>query len=119
MQKDVEDETGIIPHFGLWDEVDRLTPDYTLTNGIYEYYTNNASLGYMTKGCPNHCPYCAVPRLEPEYAEFIPLRNQIDPNKKDLILLDNNVLASAEFPRIVEDIKRHGFRKGARLGNAK
>lgn len=118
LQKDVEDETGIIPHFGLWDEVDQLTPDYTLTNGIYEYYTNNASLGYMTKGCPNHCPYCAVPRLEPEYVDFIPLRSQIDPDKKDLILLDNNVLASAEFPRIVEDIKRHGFRKGARLGNA-
>lgn len=118
LQKDVENETGITPHFGLWDEVDRLTPDYTLTNGIYEYYTNNASLGYMTRGCPNHCPYCAVPRLEPEYIEFIPLWNQIDPNKKGLILLDNNVLASAEFPRIVEDIKRHGFRKGARLGNA-
>lgn len=118
LPKDVENETGITPHFGLWDEVDRLTPDYTLTNGVYEYYTNNASLGYMTKGCPNRCPYCAVPRLEPEYVDFVPLGNQIDPNKKDLILLDNNVLASAEFPRIVEDIKRHGFRKGAGLGKA-
>jgi hypothetical protein len=117
LQKDVEEETGINPHFGLWDEVDRLQPDYSLTDGIYEYHTNNASMAYMTRGCPNHCPYCAVPRLEPNYIDFIPLGNQIDPNKKDLILLDNNVLASAEFPRIVDEIKRHGFGKEARLGN--
>ncbi len=118
LQKDVENETGITPHFGLWEEVDRLEPDYTLADGRYEYYTNNASIGYMTKGCPNRCPYCAVPRLEPEYVNFIPLENQIDPDKKDLILLDNNVLASAEFPRIVEDIRKHGFGKGAMFGNA-
>ena len=118
LQEDVENETGIIPHFGLWQEVDRLAPDYTLTNGIYNYYTNNASIGYMTKGCPNRCPYCAVPKLEPQYVHFIPLENQIDPNKKDLILLDNNVLASVEFPRIVEEIKKHGFQKGAKFGNA-
>ncbi|MBT9142945.1 MAG: hypothetical protein DDT32_00949 [Syntrophomonadaceae bacterium] len=118
LQKDVEEETGIKPHFGLWDEVDKLQPNYKLADGVCEYYTNNASIAYMTKGCPNHCPYCAVPRLEPEYIDFIPLGNQIDANKKDLILLDNNVLASAEFPRIVEEIKRHGFRKEARLGKA-
>ncbi|MCL0039314.1 radical SAM protein [Dehalococcoidia bacterium] len=118
LQKDVENETGIRPHFGLWEEVDKLEPDYALANGIYNYYTNNASIGYMTKGCPNRCPYCAVPRLEPEFVPFIPLEKQIDPNKKDLILLDNNVLASPEFPRIVEEIKKHGFYKGARYGGA-
>lgn len=118
LQKDVENETGIRPHFGLWEEVDRMAPDYTLTNGIYNYYTNNASIGYMTKGCKNQCPYCAVPKLEPEFVPFIPLDKQIDPNKKDLILLDNNVLASPEFPSIVEEIKKHGFHKGAKLGDA-
>ena len=114
LQTDVENETGIKPHYGLWEEVDRLEPDYTMANGVYNYYTNNASIGYMTKGCINRCPYCAVPRLEPEFVPFIPLEKQIDPNnKKDLILLDNNVLASPELPRIVEEIKRHGFHKGA------
>ena len=118
LKDDVEKETGIVPHFGLWDEVDRLAPDYTLTNGIYEYATNNASLGYMTKGCPNRCPFCAVPRLEPEYVDFIPLHHQIDPSKKNLVLLDNNVLASSEFSRIVEEIKKCGFQKGAKFGKA-
>jgi len=118
LQKDVENETGIIPHFGLWEEVDRLKPDYTLADGTYEYYTNNASIGYMTKGCPNRCSFCAVHKLEPKYIDFVPLEHQIDPNKRDLILLDNNVLASVEFPRIVEDIRSHGFEKGAMFGKA-
>jgi hypothetical protein len=119
LQDDVENETGIKPHFGLWGEVDRMPPDYALTNGVYNYYTNNASIGYMTKGCKNRCPYCAVPRLEPEFVPFIPLEKQVDPNKRDLILLDNNVLASPEFPRIVDEIERQGFHEGAKLGNAK
>jgi hypothetical protein len=118
LQSDIESETGITPHFGLWEKVDRLKPDYTLTDGIYEYYTNNTSIGYMTKGCINRCPYCAVHRLEPYFVPFIPLEQQLDSNKKDLILLDNNVLASPEFPSIIKDIKKHGFKKGARFGNS-
>ena len=31
------------------------------------------------------------------------------------MLLDNNVLASSEFPRIIEEIKRYGFYKGAKF----
>lgn len=118
LQADVAEETGILPHFGLWDEVDRLPPDYSLTNGVYDYHTNNASFAYMTKGCPNRCPYCAVHELEPSFVSFIPLGPQLDSNKRDLILLDNNVLASPEFPRIVSEIKRQGFQKGARFGKA-
>ncbi len=115
LQKDVEKETGITPHFGLWEEVDRLAPDYHLFDDIYNYYTNDASIGYMTKGCPNHCLYCAVPKLEPEYVDFTPLEKQIDPDKKDLLLLDNNVLASSEFPKIIQEIKKYGFYKGAKF----
>ena len=112
LQDDVKKETGIKPRFGLYPEVDRMPPDYTLSNN---YYTNNASIGYMTRGCPNSCPYCAVPQLEPEYVPYVPLEGQIDPNKKDLILLDNNVLASEEFPKIIKEIKKYGFYKGAKF----
>jgi len=112
LKDDVEKETGIKPHFGLYKEVDRLPPDYELSNN---YYTNNASFGYMTRGCVNKCPYCAVPILEPEYVPYIPLKEQVAPNKKDLILLDNNILASPEFPKIIREIKKYGFYKGAKF----
>lgn len=117
LQKEVERETGITPHFGLWDEVDHQKPDYGL-KGMEGYYTNNASFGYTTKGCPNRCPFCAVHKLEPEFVPFISLDHQVDSRKKDLILLDNNVLASSEFPRIIGEIKKLGFGKGARFGNS-
>lgn len=118
LKEDVEKETGIIPHFGSWDEIDRLEPNYNLTKGVYEYKTSNASIGYMTKGCVNNCPFCAVPNLEPDYVSYIPLEKQLDKSKKDLILLDNNVLASQDLPRIIADIKSHGFYKGAKFGKA-
>jgi hypothetical protein len=117
LPKDLENETGIKPHVGLWDKVDRLTPDYSL-KGLGELYKNNTSFGYTTKGCINHCEFCAVRRLEPDFVHFIPLANQVIPTKKNLVLLDNNVLASNQFPQIIEEIKRYGFAKGAMLGKS-
>ena len=118
LQGDVEAETGIRPHFGLWEEVDRLPPDYSFADGTYEYWKNNASFAYMTKGCPNGCSFCAVTTLEPEYVDFIPLKYQLSRDKKDLILLDNNVLASKNFAQIINEIKECGFVKGAMYGDA-
>lgn len=115
MQKEVEGETGIKPHFGLYKKVDRLPPDYGLFDGVYNYPINDASFGYTTRGCVRRCPFCAVPKLEPEYVPFISLKNQINPTKKDLILLDNNVLASPKFPKIIKEIKKYGFYKGAKI----
>lgn len=115
LAEDLERETGIRPHVGLWEDVDRLPPDYSLFDGVYRYPVSDASIGYTTRGCIRRCPFCAVPRLEPQFVPYIPLAPQIDLSKKDLILLDNNVLASPEFPKIIEDIKRCGFEKGAKL----
>ena len=115
LRDDVKKDTGITPHFGLYKKVDRLAPDYKLFDGRYDYFTNDVSIGHTTRGCINHCLFCAVPELEKGYVPFIPLKKQIDPNKKDLLLLDNNVLASSEFPRIIKEIKRYGFYKGAKF----
>jgi hypothetical protein len=117
LQDEVEKETGITPHFGVWADVDRMTPDYSLF-GNTQYYSNNASFGYTTRGCPNHCQFCAVHKLEPVYEDYIPLEGQVNKGKKDLILLDNNVLASSKLSLIINDIKDKGFVKGAKLGKA-
>jgi len=112
---DLEAETGIKPHVGIWEEVDRLPPDYQLFGDIYNYPVNDASIGYTTRGCIRHCPFCAVPELEPQFLSFIPLKDQIHPQKKDLLLLDNNVLASPQFPQIIDEIKKCGFHRGAKF----
>lgn len=125
----VENATGIRPHEGTLhtpgelDEgndmiIDTLPLDYSILEEIdYEYPANNAYFAYMTRGCVNKCKFCAVPKLEPEYMEYLPVSEQVHTAeqkygaKRDLLLLDNNVLASCRFNDIIEDIKKAGFSK--------
>jgi len=127
----VEAATGILPFIGTLNKtgilddndmiIDNLPLDYSILEEIdYEYPAKDGYMAYMTRGCINRCKFCAVPKLEPEYESFIPLSQQIEitkkrfGGKKDLLLLDNNVLASCQFDEIVDEIKKAGFEKGSR-----
>ena len=108
----VENATGIKPHVGTLDTpgeldddndmiIDTLPLDYSILEEIdYEYPASNAYFAYMTRGCVNKCAFCAVPKLEPVYKEFLPVSEQVKiaeeqfGAKRDLLLMDNNVLAS-------------------------
>lgn len=127
---DMEKETGIRPHIGLLDKggeydnnniiIDHLPLDYSILNEVnYIYPENDGYYAYMTRGCVNSCPFCAVPQLEPQYDNFISIKEQIKyiaenfGEKRNLLLLDNNVLASERFDDIIDEIKECGFYKGA------
>ena len=125
----VEDATGIKPHVGTLDTpgeldsgnnmiIDTLPLDYSILEEIdYEYPVSNAYFAYMTRGCVNKCAFCAVPKLEPIYKAFLPVSKQVKLTeeqfgaKRDLLLMDNNVLASCRYNDIIEDIKAAGFSK--------
>ena len=96
--------------------IDALPLDYSLLDETdYQYPDIDAFYGYATRGCVNRCSFCAVPILEPEYRDFIPLKERIEYTTKvfgeqrNLLLLDNNVFASARFEKIIDDIKSCGF----------
>lgn len=130
--KEFEEETGIIPIKGLLDKpkmldndnniiVDKLPLDYSILEEIdYDYPESDAYYGYMTRGCKRKCAFCAVPTLEPEFQSYLPINRKIKKiervygPKRNLLLLDNNVLASDRFEDIIADIKRAGFYKGAK-----
>lgn len=106
--------------------IDYLIPDYSILNEIdYKYATEDAYIGYATRGCPNRCEFCAVRRIEPEYEHYLPLKKQIKGaeeiygTRKDLLLLDNNVLASNKFEAIIDDILSLGYEKDAVLNGRK
>jgi len=123
----VEAATGIKPHIGTLDTpgeldegndmiIDSLPLDYSILEEIdYQYPASNAYYAYMTRGCVNKCKFCVVPKLEPIYKQFLSVSEQVKTAeakfgaKRDLLLLDNNVLASCKFNDIIEDIKRAGF----------
>jgi len=130
--KDVYKATGIMPHKGILRagdldknnqcEIDNLPLDYSILDEIdYQYPMTNAFYGYMTRGCIRRCPFCAVPTLEPMYSDYIPMKTRIDYDRekygdqKDLLLMDNNVLASKRFKEIIEDIISCGFGKNAKF----
>ena len=127
---EIEKETGIYPVVGLLDQtgmmddndiiIDNLPLDYSILHEIdYIYTENNGYYGYMTRGCVNKCPFCAVPTIEPNYNGYISIKNQLEyvkqnfGEKRNLLLLDNNVLASERFNEIVDEIKECGFTKDA------
>ena len=102
--------------------IDRLTLDYGILDDIadeYVYPAHDAYFTYMTRGCGMKCAFCAVQTLEPEYYPYISITDairrvdaQFGP-KKDLLLMDNNVLRSPRFDEIIDEIKALGFAKGA------
>ncbi|NLT50747.1 MAG: hypothetical protein GXX85_07535 [Ignavibacteria bacterium] len=131
LANEVEQETGITPHKGLLDKagaldnndivIDNLPLDYSILEEIeYKYPENNAYYGYMTRGCIRKCSFCAVPKLEPVFQEFISLKKQLKEvsktygAKRNLLLLDNNVLASDCFPKIIQEIKESGYSKDSK-----
>lgn len=101
--------------------IDTLLPDYEILNETdYKYPASNAYITYATRGCIRRCKFCAVHRIEPEFKHYLSICDEIEEidkrygPKKDLLLLDNNVLASDNFKDIIADIKKAGFEKGAK-----
>lgn len=133
MGEEIENLTGVRVISGLLNKagaldakdrhiIDEMTPDYRILDEItYDYGLKNAYLGYATRGCPNNCSFCAVNCLEPNFIHYLPLKKQVKSieeiygPKQDLILMDNNVLASNNFQEIVKDIINLGFHKEAKF----
>lgn len=80
----------------LPESIEHMCPDYSLY-GVDEAY------GFLTRGCPNHCPWCIVPHKEGSIRPASPIREFIG-NKRRAVLLDNNVLASDFGLEQIEEI---------------
>ena len=73
----VKPSVGVLNKPGVFDKgdtqvIDELPLDYSILDEIdYKYPMSNAFYGYMSRGCIRHCPFCAVPTLEPVYTPYI------------------------------------------------
>ena len=125
----VREATGVHPICGVLDQpgmlgddndiiIDNLPLDYSIIHeSEYIYSAKDAFYGYVTRGCINKCSFCAVPKLEPKYYEYKPIRDILKESsatygeQRNLLLLDNNILASTSFSMIIDEIKEYGFSK--------
>jgi len=59
------------------------------------------NLGFTTRGCIRKCPWCIVPKKEGKIKVVGDLLDLWNGNSKDIILLDNNILALPEHFKLV------------------
>lgn len=102
--------------------IEECVPDYGILDDIdYIYPVHDAYFGYASRGCVRKCHFCGVPKLEGAQKEMPPLYDlvngiaEIHGVKKDLILMDNNITASARYREVLAEIRDLGFGAGATL----
>src|SRR5262245_33499603 len=102
--------------------IEDLVPDYSSLYQIeYIYPFRDAYFAYASRGCILTCRFCGVPKLEGAQRDtdsITAIVRNIDKlygPKKDLILMDNNVVASPRFKQIIAEIRDLGFTPGAKL----
>jgi len=75
----------------LPQEIEASEPDYTIYPQFEEAY------GFLTRGCPNRCPWCVVPHKEGAIRPVSDIEAICTTNtgfRKKAILMDNNFLAA-------------------------
>lgn len=94
----------------LPEEIDRMKPDYSLYR-----IDDNLAYGFLTRGCPNHCRWCIVPKKEGGIAPYMDIEEVAD-GRKNVILMDNNILAAAfgiqQLEKIISMKVRVDFNQG-------
>lgn len=86
-------------------DIDRVIPDYDLYN-----IDKKLAYGFLTRGCPNKCKWCIVPQKEGKMTPYMDIEEVAVNGRKNIILMDNNVLASDYGLQQIEKIVRLGLR---------
>lgn len=109
----VKGGTGYDYSVVLPTEIDRMQPDYA----IYPYIDKRTAYGFLTRGCPNKCPWCIVPKKEGGIKPYMDVDEIAVGGRHNLVLMDNNILAIKEyameqFDKIIEKGYRVDFNQG-------
>lgn len=86
-EKTVKGGTGYGIFTELPSEIDEMFPDYSI------YPNCDYAVGFLTRGCPNNCPWCYVPQKEGAIRPYRSWRQLVRPDTDKLVLMDNNILA--------------------------
>lgn len=92
----------------LPDHIEHIYPDYTLYNCDY-------AIGFITRGCIRHCPFCIVPEKEGNI-RFNAHLEEFTHTQTHVMLLDNNILAYSDHQTLLQELidskKKIDFNQG-------
>lgn len=79
-------------------EVDAMFPDYSI------YPKCDHAIGFLTRGCIRKCPWCIVPKKEGKIRPYRTWQEIKRPDSRDIVFMDNNVLAHEWGLKQIEDM---------------
>lgn len=92
--------SGIDPQGRLPAEIEALPPDYELYPEL-----EDRALGFLSRGCPLHCPFCIVPLKEGPPRQVSDLQTLLEGGRRNkLILLDDNLLSLPQADQLLEEM---------------
>lgn len=99
--------TGYDITIQLPEEIDRLQPDYS----IYPTVDKDKAFGFLTRGCPNKCKWCVVPRKEGKVRPYMDIDEIAIEGRHNIVLMDNNILAAGYYAHDqLDKIAKRGYR---------
>ncbi len=88
----------------LPQEIDNMYPDYSI------YPDCDYAIGYLTRGCPNHCRWCVVPEKEGMIRPYRTWQEVVRQDTDKLVLMDNNILACDHGISQLQSLIGSGYR---------
>jgi len=85
-------------------EIEHQTPDYSL----YPDLTKETAYGFLTRGCPNNCPFCCVCEKEGRESHKVADLSEWWAGQKNIVLMDPNLLACRDHMALLEQLAASG-----------
>lgn len=97
--KVIKGGTGYNLEVKLPDEIEHIYPDYSLYPNL-----KNTAIGFLTRGCPNNCPFCIVTKKEGNKALHTADLSEFWHGQRNIRLMDNNLLACRDHERLLKQL---------------
>lgn len=85
-------------------EIEHMCPDYNL----YPELTKDTAYGFLTRGCPNACPFCIVSGKEGRISQKVADLSECWTGQKNIVLMDPNLLACRDHMELLGQLADSG-----------
>lgn len=79
-------------------EVEHIYPDYSLYGVVDKAY------GFLTRGCPRHCPFCVVGDKEGTKSQKVADLEEFWSGEKEIFLHDPNMFACKDWEKLTQQL---------------